>query len=187
MSGRPNSSSRRSFFGLGKDKSSEGKEGKDKEEKGKMGFSMARTTSRLSMSSERALNTNGSSNAPRSSQDGRSQQQHQQHPTREEWEAQQRKDMPPPQRTQPLSSAAAGRNASPQSNSNATMPPPPQQNRRGPYANELAANPPPPSRAQNEIRSAVELINLQPNKVYLTSPPTLKAMVAAGIDGNHPR
>lgn len=58
---------------------------------------------------------------------------------------------------------------------------PPQQ-QAGP--NSLLASPKEP---HPEITFALDLLALQPNKVYATSPPTLKFMIAAGADGKHPR
>lgn len=180
---RPASNSRRSFFGLGKDKSSEGRD-----DKPKSGFKMGRTTSRLSAhasssgeTSENYASSFGSSHALGARVGGAGQ------PSREEWDAQQQQQQHRRSQAEPSTSPAAGVH----SDSSGAMPPPQQARRMSAVgATDLPAGGPLSQqslRAQNEIRTAVDLITMQPGKVYLTSPPTLKSMVAAGPDGNHPK
>lgn len=153
-------SNRRSFFGFGKDKDKDKTSGKAVDDK------IARTTSRLSIQGGAVSQNVGAAASSTGRQSGQI--------SRQQYEEQQRQYAA---RQQQQQGRPAGR-----SDASTASPP-----LKGPLpASGLVQGPTPAARSK-ELEFAIDLIGLQNQKIYATSPPTMKSMVSAEANGKHPR
>lgn len=212
----PTKDKRRSFFGLGgggnKDKhSSSHGHGGEGGGKGLLGV-LGRTTSRLSTNGEEYASSFASAPTPpaqpqqqmtREQWEAYQRQQQQQHEAQLRAQGQGARPPPQQQQHQPFPSQQLQQtSASNPSTAGSTPPPPPikeqdrqLQQQQQQLSQDLARrnslgqehHPDSAPKSLGELQFALDLIMSQPNKVYATSPPTLKSMVAAGADGKHPR